>query len=645
MLYLVIELFFLFVPGLILFDLLGLRQYRFLVSLSLSLSLLAITVSTLRSLQVAHANLTWLAGIEVLILVLLLVWKRRLALRWTLQNFSLLPSIVKESLQYDRRRSLLTTGALITLVTITTYLLFVGPYTEVPADAWRHLEKTEFVVERSKGTDIFLYPLAWYSLQAWFRLIGGLSVEQYINYATFLHTALFVVGFYFFVLYVVKTERVSRGNKVAISLLATIFCVLHFGVNVFSFVRYYAFGPVILNYLIFLACVCLIAEYIRKPQAPVQYIGVVAVFLVAMFILHLQEVAFTFVMTIAILIVNFFMRQSRSVQQEVHGAGLAAALHRNRPGVLLALGLTLFLSLFLYSRYNLDVQGRLEPWVVPLSTYLPFVRNLYIANPTGHVYEALTAWGLFVYIVFIFQWSKERRNLVLMAGMITPLVSLFNPVFVDIFIRHYRPEGIYRFAYVVPLAIAAATVFFYSGQRLLRRTGNWNRLAYLVPITGLVLLLLPIQTSYIVSPYSRISTLRAVAQENNYTHWKDLFLFLERLERRHNVLTDPITGYMLTALTKHHSSRWKFHRTWYHKINFDSYDRETFSRFSGWLLVVNRRDGQESWNGKISRHWQSDILRLSDYYSEGLLLHLAQNPDLFAPIWSNNSIVVYKILG
>ena len=72
------------------------------------------------------------------------------------------------------------------------------------------------------------------------------------------------------------------------------------------------------------------------------------------------------------------------------------------------------------------------------------------------------------------------------------------------------------------------------------------------------------------------------------------------------MLTDPVSGYTLRALTQHIYSGAKFHTIdWsvFKCFNFDNYSLKKCEKYNGRLFVINQRDGAPSETGRISRHW------------------------------------------
>src|SRR5690606_26612919 len=93
----------------------------------------------------------------------------------------------------------------------------------------------------------------WYAIQAFLCHAAGVTVEQSFAPQAFVNSMLMLLAVYLF------TNRILRGSTLGTfarhgaAALAAIFFLTHFGTSVFSFVRYYTFGPVFFNYVVYLS--------------------------------------------------------------------------------------------------------------------------------------------------------------------------------------------------------------------------------------------------------------------------------------------------------------------------------------------------------------------------------------------------------
>jgi hypothetical protein len=239
--------------------------------------------------------------------------------------------------------------------------------------------------------------------------------------------------------------------------------------------------------------------------------------------------------------------------------------------------------------------------------------------------------------------------------MLSPVITLFNPLFVEFFLRFSTPQPFWRFIYVAPLYLAGGAISarllqdFVQTQSLTRR---------IVPLGGMVILLvllIPLsipkwleeELPGIQTHYSRAHTLQKITPDNTSTHWNDLFIYLRSLPAGRHVLTDPITGYLTRGLTPHDYSGIKYEDfPWgdYKNFNENLEKNDAFDRYIGWLFIVNQREGGLSENGRLSNHWTADKLKIKRYYSDDLFHHLKRNRDRFRVLWQSNEVTVYEIL-
>ncbi|MCZ7597718.1 MAG: hypothetical protein M5U09_08265 [Gammaproteobacteria bacterium] len=186
-----------------------------------------------------------------------------------------------------------------------------------------------------------------------------------------------------------------------------------------------------------------------------------------------------------------------------------------------------------------------------------------------------------------------------MAGMLNPLYTVLNPVFTDLFLRVSRPELVWRFLYIMPFAITGGVLAAHALVAVFGRVRPIRKAYGFAVTAALVALLFPVKTTFFDSPYSKFYTLAPVAAENDHRNWRDLYAYLNELDRTYSILTDPVTGYTVRALTGHTYHGAKFHTYhWggYRDFNDPPYELDDFRRYHGWLFVINRRDGGYSRN-------------------------------------------------
>ena len=231
--------------------------------------------------------------------------------------------------------------------------------------------------------------------------------------------------------------------------------------------------------------------------------------------------------------------------------------------------------------------------------------------------------------------------------MLIPLLTVFNPVFVDWFLRIEGPHTLWRMLYLLPIHFIAALLMVRYGRLIASAAkSTWHRIGAAVMAVLVIALLFPIDVGGFNNPYSRL-TLASVNLKNDVNQWQDLLDFLNTQSPERNILTDPITGYAVAGLTTHNTYRYKFlpmgsYLT--HQFSFDSYADQPLAKYRDWLLIINDRIGGHSEVGARARHWPDDVLNTSQHYSDALREHLETNPDRFQRLWQQNRISVYAIV-
>lgn len=655
-LYAVLVLAWFLVPGFLIAHAIGLGTMALKLALPLSYALLVVNVFAARYFAVdvgVFANVLYL---ELLALVLLVPLVHRMP-----------PSAIAASLRrsFDTaaaavRDNSATAMLFVALFTVLSgYLLWAGPYTEVPSDFWTHVGKTQyeylalseegtfrgFADWREFGGKAAAY---WYAIQAFLCHAAGITVEQSFAPQAFVNSMLMLVAVYLF------TNRILRGGTLGTfarhgaAALAVVFFLLHFGTSVFSFVRYYTFGPVFFNYVVYLTFIVLVLDFLgpsREPKAA--FVPLFAILGALMGVIHLQELLFAVILGYAILAVTW-LRRSVFGEPRIEGdAGQGSAMSPRQLD-LLFYGATILAAVAAIATHVL--LDRHDPMafnrMVRLETLLPFTDNLYVLDPNKQFYETLTPWGYLVGVLFLLHWNRFRANPVLVAGMLNPLYTVLNPVFTDLFLRVSWPELVWRFLYIMPFAITGGVLAAHALVAVFGRVRPIRKAYGFAVTAALVALLFPVKTTFFDSPYSKFYTLAPVAAENDHRNWRDLYAYLNELDRTYSILTDPVTGYTVRALTGHTYHGAKFHTYhWggYQDFNDPPYELDDFRRYHGWLFVINRRDGGYSETGRVSRHWRDVQLEVHRYYRGGLVEFVEANPQVFRRVWEQDAVRIYEI--
>ena len=637
MLFILGFLFVVLVPGFLLATGFGIKYAQLLFSVTLSLTFFVGLTLAGRYFSLSTDWFTLLYGVSVSLFLLII---------WFCQKTELQDQInAIRSAMADRSWLY---GLIAVVFGYLAWYYLVGPYTEVPADFYFHLEflkrQLGIVQQGSLGAHLGYWSVLtqqsgfWYLLLAYLIDLIGLRTIDILYSGMLLFGLLFITSIYVFSYRLFRPLPLSDVQRSVAAVLSCFFVVIQMGVTAFSFIRYYNIAPVIVNYIVFLtALVCLMEIVEQKRLAALKTNGPLwGLCFITALVIHNQEGLFILVITVATvgwLLINHYLLSGQSQIKRL--AGLCFFLVAIMSIAILALILA-------FDQASIPVSP--EGKVVALPITIPDFGPLHILNPYYQFYQTVTIWGFLVALLFFMGFSFFRHQPLLVAGMLSPLVTVFNPVFVDVYLRIEGDFSLWRLCFLLPLYFVAAT-FIVSNVYKWPQYGVWKRNTMAFVVAALVLL--PTSNSISKSVNSNLRTTnQSVAQENSYHQWLDLIEALNGL-RRHDVLTDPVTGYIVSGLTPHYTFRHKFYPTSYYRafsFNYDDYSDFPLSRYRGWLLIVNLRDGAESRSGALSGHWPEDVLKVSDFYSEKLLRHLDQNPDRFETVWTARGITVYRIL-
>ena len=618
--------------------------------------LLVVNLFVAKAAGASIGAFSWALNLQVILILFGLLWRLRG------HNDSLVTAIsragdIAVTWIRDHKDQFLIAGFL--FVSLGIYLYWVGPYTEVPADFWSHIGSIQHHYQSISEGQAFpqvgdLRALIgkeaeyWYVIQALFCYTAGIPVEQSFAPQAMISSLIILSAVFVFTLLILRGSDVSDQGRFIVAAIATCFFLTAFGTNVFSFVRYYAFAPAFLNYVLYLIFAVLVLDFLGRSIVP-KPVNAALLFalLVLMAIVHLQEVIFAVTLGSTMLFYTWF-RVSIVGSENFEGCSQGQfSLSRRQLDWIFYVAISLVVIAIVVAGIKFERHDPLAfRRMIDLAEVLPFVRHMYILDPQQQFYEALTPWGFLVLLLFVFHWRRFAANPFLVAGMLSPFYTVFNPVFTDFFLRLSWPELIWRLLYMVPTAIAAALIVYQCGCFLASRQHIVKMIYGLTVISLLIVLLFPLDTKYFYSPYSKFQTLKKVSADNDHRVWQDLYAYLRTMDKKYNVLTDPVTGYTLRALTQHSYSGAKFHTIhWggFKKYIFEEYYLDKYKNYDNWLFIINQRDGSLSETGRISRHWRHVQLQVHRYYPDSLVEFVKANPVVFEEIWAQNGISVYKI--
>ena len=654
--YILVHFVVLFVPGLLIC--LGLRVTRLadVVYLSFLFSLIKVTaliwLAKRLELTLPQTMVLWVALIAFVTGCMLLLSRQR---------------AYSVRAMFAQKAPDLCGAAVLALATIA-YFAVVGPYLEIPADVYAHLEYLQGagvdLVDRdfSRG-----YPLAvfsgpgnetWYYLFAWIASTTSMSFAQAIGQATIANTVTLVLIVYVFA-GVVFNRAGQMSRRRAMALVATVIFFLSFGTNIFAFVRYYALAPTTLNLALYFSVVAMLLRYLGSRGVPIFWVSLGAIAMLAAWLIHEQEAVFIFVVGLGVAIFaslrqQFFKRLDDNSESNIND-DLPLDAHRSLSSsivergvvpwsLLAAVALIGLVSAMIWSHLSLPRYGVYDSKLISLQDFLPTSRDLYILNPARQFYETIALLGVVVYVLSLLFVKRIVAYPYLVVGLLLPLLTVFNPFFADMFLRHSRAESFWRFSFLVPVAFVAAVFLVSAWERIREGDGLARLLNGAIVVLILIALVAPARLGS-VPTWTRWSSLQPIAVDNSPEYWQDLIDAVSNFERRTQLYTDPVTGYMLSGLTTAQSRRKKFHRYPYDELSLDYLSIDRLRDSTGSVLIVNQRDGSPSVNGTLSGHWPAQITKPSAYYRPELLDFIARHPEIFEQIWQADRVTMYRING
>ena len=541
------------------------------------------------------------------------------------------------------------------MVVLTVVYQFVfGVYDEIPADLYQHLRKTSdyFRLIERNGFDlgtrgftelIFSAARIWYTLLSWCALSTGESIQSTFEITMFVCPILFLIGVASCADRLFVNFSFSPQTHQIAVLLAVFFVFAQMGINVYAFIRYYAYAPTMVNFIAyFTGLICLLNLY-ENIGGVIRNLALVLISTIVGLMVHTQEGLFVIV---AATLLGMWWATSQVIQY------IKSPKNRIKdlilPGLLGGLIILGFFCLVVLIRLEFDLRPFDDNRLIALPFALPVFGQLFILDPSYQFFRVVTIWGVAVYVLFFLFYKEMLKQPFLVAGMLSPILTVFNPLFADIFLHLKSSTTLWRLCYLIPLHFVAAVIIIMLFEKA-RAASVMVRCSVFPCIILLFLLLLP-SSIVPLNNYGKI-TLGKVEGENNWYYWKDLIDFLNQnppkdLGVKSRVLADPITGYMLGAFTKYTAFNFKFLPTQAYYVNsfvHDEYDGFPLDRFSGKMLIVNSRDGGLSKSGLISGHWHKRVLSVSEYYPEKLIAHLEAYPDKFETLWAGDKITVYKV--
>ena len=608
-----------------------------------------------------------IAGFSVILALIL--W--RLGLLNRNKNVPAIP--FPTTLLKSLKSKFLPTGMI--FLAVLAYLSFVGVYDLVPSDILRHMERIQAafrdLTDQTQNDFQFFDGVSdnyHYYFYAYLMHFSTLPIVPVFWIVTLLNSSLLLIALYRFALYI-SDQQENQNSTVLLAILCLLFFVLTKGIAGFSFLRYYSLAPTLLSYAVFLLLIIKIDHCLRHSFTKRGIVLIVLAMLMLLF-WHMQELLFVLVMSVLLLLYYCLHSHSERFKHLANSTACEYATNEQitqRSRFLLCIGLffvATIITLIIYAKFDapssysnriITLSGVLN-LVLPTNVPLPeFTRQINFLNPFTQFSQVLGFWGVVVYICSILHWRALINKPLLICGLLIPFVTVFNPIFVDVFLRIRGEDVLYRLLYAIPLSSVAAFIVFESYCSLRERIvckNNVSKTSILqsgiavFSIIAITLSLVPFKSATLLTQYNRLADILPVERQQSLRHWQDLSKQLAKLPPQDNILTDPLTGYIITATTKSIAKRYKFTSAQHLDLNsldLTSSKANPFAAFQGYYLVINLRDGANSQHGELSQHWSPTVLKVSNYYSPALLNHIRANKEQFILEWHNDDVWLYRI--
>ena len=621
--------------GFLILKIVGYRRNEFLIAYAIGVSVLVLSQVPFRLFggELVYWYVVVHGAFGVLILLALVVsWGRR-----------------GKPISPDRkkRRFAGTFGAFLIATCFSVYHIWIGPYTEIPSDFWARLGdvKDQLVVIKSGSfpavgalqdlVDDKAYVPFLHAVVA--HKTGELPLWLVMP-ATLVTSLCFLLGTYWFTLRLVARVRIARSAKLAMAMLSVALTMLTFGVATFSYVRYYAYFPHILNATLMLTVCSLFLDLLERKQAKLGIVPLIGIFLLVMGLVNQQEA----LLTIILMIVLSLWKALKVFSPNWQGSVLLGS--RIKLIGTAAGGFALLSIVVVFSYRTPGPWG--QPHLIDMGELIPFLDGLLIANPSMRFWDTLGLFGIVTYAWYFFRLNYFKNSDYINVAMASPVYTLFNPLFVLWFLSISSWDPLWRLSYLMPLPITTAylVVLSISGPNK-HRNLKYRYLDYIM-LVCLVASLVPFNSLLISNTKARLPSLLSVSEGSGAQLWTDLIHYLDKVPGNRAILTDAVTNYVLTTALRH-SGTSGAKESWQQKRDIfsgDFKDKLLYYGVDDKLLILNNRDGEMSTNGRLSGHWGEDILKVSELYPKDLRGFLDSHPLDFRMIWKNNRIWVYSIL-
>lgn len=529
--------------------------------------------------------------------------------------------------------------SLITLLTTWSIVFyFIGPYTEVPSDFWGHLVRVQWELGAISSGRLSSYastPIAVtllnreyiHTLHAlvWWAL--DVRPTQLAFGGQLVTTSIFIASIFLFSITQFPSQW-SSTKKSILGFIAAALTVLALGTGNWAFIRYYAFAPVMLNLPLFFFGVILFIEFLKNSNFSLsQFLGLYSLLLICLSLIHIQEAIFLGI--IVTLLASIAYSQLLLGRFDIWPAN-----NFNRVKTLSVITITAVAVVAGLSLTLLPLQQSHPGVLFDLGQLSSYLTNVFILNPNRQLFSTIALSGLAAYAIATLNWRTITNSPYLIATLLLPFLTVFNPLFIEIWQRLLPTTLLWRFALLIPSGLVIAYVIG-TYQINLKFKNIWVILISIIA----VLCFIPINTEKIGVISSRLPSFIKLDQSQNIYWLDDVANFLNSQPRR-IVRTDPVSSYVLRGMTNQRLPGRKFYP---HTSGFD-FNKYTFEEIKNWhengYILVNLRDGAPSKSVISLNHWKKDELQTSRYYPKNFISVL--NDAGFEIIWSQDYVYILK---
>ena len=624
-----------FVPGFCLHYILRLNTRPFFGSIAVSISLLVLTHLLCRAVDLTFQF--WFTFYYISVSALVVV----AALRFCqLKHFRrTIASIIISSK---------TITFLITSALFIIYFVNFGTYTEIPSDYWQHVARVQANILQIEGSDLLGNNESLGKLVSgespFYQLIALLASSLKINAIEISHgTSLFygvcfLAAVYFFSFDLARGTFKSVSPRIAVAFISTVVTLLWLGTASFSYVRYYAFAPSIINMILYFSALSIFLDQLqRRTELLPSSLLLIPLFL-TMVLIHTQEALFFTLMVTGLSFVVLF--------RSIFSPNSLRCSKFAIPAMWASGSLLFWVGLVVLAVGYLDInKWGYTPHITDLGDAVGWESGIPIVNPAFRMWDTIGLFGITVLGWYFLNWKTFRRIDYINVGLFVPLVTCLNPAFVWLFLHYGSSTVVWRITYLMPLGIAFGFLIVVTYNELRKTFFSRKSLLSIGLSSVVIMFLLPFTFLEFENRTSRIPTFMNRGYNSGYPLVQDLFQKTEELAKRHSIkhfLTDSVTGFILYAGIRGKIRHWLNREYFPHyAANFETDLIE--SDFSRYLLIINRRTGEMTDNARLAGHWEKDILQTSRYYPTHLEDFIDSHPKRFELLWENDRISIHLI--